>query len=1001
MGAGHTALAQVDLPTDVFGVSHAKNVTADTDSMTITFEGIVLAPGGVPAEGAVVVSSAGGQAVTDGSGAFALDAHVSVGASSVQVTAVHPSVSNLVASRRVELAAAAGRVPLGSLQLSGSSTCNPSWLPTFGPEPGIDGSVESLAVFDDGGGPALYAGGSFTAAGPATANRIAKWDGGAWVPLGSGMDGRVLALAVFDDGTGPALYAGGGFSNAGGVAAPGIAKWDGSSWAALTWAPYSGSNSSVCALAVFDDGTGPALYAGGGFVFSYPGMTFVSDRIARWNGLNWTRLGGGLDASSGSRVRALTVFDDGGGDALYAGGSFATADGAAASRVAKWDGSNWAALGSGVDSDVYALEVFDDGGGPALYAGGLFARAGGVGASRIARWDGAGWSAVGGGIGGLVRALKVFDDGSGPALYAAGAIGSAGGVPADGAAKWDGSSWTPLGAGVHSSFALAVYDDGSGAELCVGGNFFDAGSVTANNIARWNGSTWRPFGGGLDQAVLDLAVFDDGSGPALYATGMKTASELAVDGIAKWDGSNWSSIGGLFGYGGYVMEVFDDGTGPALVVGGTFDRAGNLLVRNIAKWDGASWSPLGSGVGGTGLQFGQGVFALEIFDDGGGPALYAGGRFGQAGSMPANSIARWNGSSWSPLGSGVLGSVLALQVFDDGSGPALFVGGQFAVAGSVLATNIAKWDGSSWSVLGHLNHGGVGALTVFDDGGGLALYAAGGFRAAAATPIARIAKWTGGTSWAPLGAGISSSGLSHISALAAFDDGQGSALYAAGLFAFAGSVSAKNIAKWDGSAWTALDGGVNNGPHYTDVNALEVFDDGGGDALYAGGSFLSSSGDAYVAKWGCALAHIRTYCAGKTNSVGCLPFLTTVGSPSTSGTGAFSIIGNDVVPIESGFLTYGFKKSNLDFHGAKLCVKLPFVRTSVTQPNNTGGGCSGWVLHRNFNTTIQSGIDPALDRRPRRDRAVPSARPVRPRRVRRRFDQRSALHDRPLMKKPG
>jgi hypothetical protein len=44
------------------------------------------------------------------------------------------------------------------------------------------------------------------------------------------MDDRVYALTVFDDGNGPALYAGGDFTTAGGVAANRIAKWDGSSW---------------------------------------------------------------------------------------------------------------------------------------------------------------------------------------------------------------------------------------------------------------------------------------------------------------------------------------------------------------------------------------------------------------------------------------------------------------------------------------------------------------------------------------------------------------------------------------------------------------------------------------------------------------------------------------------------------------------------------------------------------------------------------------------------
>ncbi len=104
----------------------------------------------------------------------------------------------------------------------------------------------------------------------------------------------------------------------------------------------------------------------------------------------------------------------------------------------------------------------------------------------------------------------------------------------------------------------------------------------------------------------------------------------------------------------------------------------------------------------------------------------------------------------------------------------------------------------------------------------------------------------------------------------------------------------------------------------------------------------------------------ETYCTGKTSSAGCVPFVSFAGSPSVSASSAFPVTANDVVPTESGFLLYSFKKANLDFHGGKLCVKAPIVRTPAKAAKNPGGGCSGWTLRRNFNATIQSGLDPAL-----------------------------------------
>src|SRR5262249_30987977 len=100
------------------------------------------------------------------------------------------------------------------------------------------------------------------------------------------------------------------------------------------------------------------------------------------------------------------------------------------------------------------------------------------------------------------------------------------------------------------------------------------------------------------------------------------------------------------------------------------------------------------------------VEASASFDDGSGSALYVGGDFTVAGSLPANHVARWNGSAWSSLGSGTDGVVQVLTTFDDGNGRALYAGGFFTSAGSVPAGGIARWDGASWSALGAGTNGG-------------------------------------------------------------------------------------------------------------------------------------------------------------------------------------------------------------------------------------------------------------------------------------------------------
>jgi len=241
--------------------------------------------------------------------------------------------------------------------------------------------------------------------------------------------------------------------------------------------------------------------------------------------------------------------------------------------------------------------------------------------------------------------------------------------------------------------------------------------------------------------------------------------------------------------------------------------------------------------------FGATVDALTVYSYGASTMLHAGGAFTTAGGNAANYIARWDGAAWSGLSSGLNNRACALAVFDDGGGNALFVGGWFTSAGGQVASRVARWRGGSWSpVAGGVNHR-VEALAVFDDGTGPALYAGGYFTTAGGGAVTanHIARWSG-SAWSALGDGLND----NVYALAAFDDGTGETLYAGGAFTTAGGAPAAHVARWNGSAWSALGDGV-----VGDVLALAVYDDGAGDALYVGGVFTTAGGApaGYIARW--------------------------------------------------------------------------------------------------------------------------------------------------------
>jgi hypothetical protein len=385
------------------------------------------------------------------------------------------------------------------------------------------------------------------------------------------------------------------------------------------------------------------------------------------------------------------VHDDGSGAALFACGQFTLAGGASANHIAKWDGTNWSALGLGLPSNVYALASFDDGSGPALFVGGQFTFSGQLTLAHIAKWNGSAWSAVAGGVDGIVISLCVHDDGSGPALYVGGAYGAAGPHPSTGLSRWDGHNWTSIDGVECLIDSMVSFDDGGGPALFVAGYLYWVQPGTLNEILYWRGGAWHAFSS-PPLGVYSLCVFDDGSGPKLYAGGGVPGSP----GISRWNGTQWSGVGGGLNSYVFTMVVHDDGSGPKLYAGGQFTAAGGQPALRVARWDGTSWSAVG-----TGMEGGQ-VYSLASFSDGfgGPPKLIALGTFTSAGGAPANHIASWDGASWSPLGSGLDGLIpyaatSGLGVYDDGqgSGRDLYVGGHFTSAGGQPVSSFAKWEG--------------------------------------------------------------------------------------------------------------------------------------------------------------------------------------------------------------------------------------------------------------------------------------------------------------------
>lgn len=330
------------------------------------------------------------------------------------------------------------------------------------------------------------------------------------------------------------------------------------------------------------------------------------------NSQTWAPLASGF--VNGIGVASVIVYNG----ELIAGGNFTNSGFTSVNRIAKWNGSSWSALGSGVSGAqnfVQALEVFNG----QLWVGGNFLTAGGQTANYVCRWNGSSWLPLPISPSAGVYDFQIY----GGELVMCGNFEYIGGG-VNYIAKWNGSSWSTLGSGMNQAgvYALTVYNG----ELIAGGNFSSAGGVPVNNIARWNGSSWSALGQGVSGGALNVLALGVYNGE-LYAGGdFTSAGGVGASRVARWNGSSWSPLGSGVNSNALVFYVLNN----ELVVGGMFTTAGGIGANYLARWDGISWYPLASG----GMNFW--VRALGFYNGN----FIAGGTFTSAGGTTALFIAR-------------------------------------------------------------------------------------------------------------------------------------------------------------------------------------------------------------------------------------------------------------------------------------------------------------------------------------------------------------------------
>ena len=346
---------------------------------------------------------------------------------------------------------------------------------------------------------------------------------------------------------------------------------------------------------------------------------------------------------------------------------------------------------------------------------------------------------------------------------------------------------------------------------------------------------------------------------------------------------SWDTVGS--GLDGRVRCFYSDSVANKLYVGGSFHGTNEgKSLNGIATWNQVEWDSLSEGTVNCSSASCYPVLSIEQFNG----HIYAGGIFsGMQNVWNTIGIARWDDTTWSSLGNvyanSGMGYVNDMIVYNS----ELFIIGNFDSVGGVSAINIAAYNGSTWRAVadtlfenyvlkslaayqGKLVVGGARwnvlgtTASIFEFDGSIwtdiglsdftdttsmiftmqvyqnELFVGGTFSASAGAPDESVARWNG-SAWTGVGGGIldTLNNSASVLSMCVYDN----KLVVGGGFKKAGGIYAHNIVFWDGNLWCGV-----GKPFPVYVEALISHD----DTLYAGGGFTSVEGDynhRYLAKW--------------------------------------------------------------------------------------------------------------------------------------------------------
>jgi trimeric autotransporter adhesin len=358
-------------------------------------------------------------------------------------------------------------------------------------------------------------------------------------------------------------------------------------------------------------------------------------------------------------------------------------------------------------------------------------------------------------------------------------------------ATMNAQTWNSLGTGSASSSSAILIN---GTDIYAGGNFMNGADVFS--FGKFSGGQWTALGnwkginGGIGVVYASLILGDN-----LYVAGAfnNGAGIPEAKGVGRFHipSQTWHAMGTGITSSGFANALATDGTN--IYLGGKFTEVGGVAnTQFLAKWDGTSWSPVGTGISGGNVNFNS-VNALSY----NGGSLYIGSNFENMNNISdADYILKWNGTNYEAVGNsnGYMGAVFDIDFSPSGE---LHIGGEF------VQGRIAKFNGTSWEIIGGGVNQVVNSIEFFNN----ELYIGGNFTNAGGDENADYIAKLEGSTWVNVAGGFNQ----KVNKLASSDK-----LYAVGHFtdvggntavdyiAVLGSGSSANIFELDNSKFSVF-----------------------------------------------------------------------------------------------------------------------------------------------------------------------------------------------------